>query len=73
MAFINGIINRVIKNDLGSPDLEFVWLDTREQDPSDAANIDVAYVKAGIMTVDEVRANMGLLPLGAASPAQKSA
>ena len=68
--FVRGIINRVIKTEFASPDLEFAWQDTREQDPQEAAQIDVAYVGAGIMTVNEVRANMGLIPLAAtATPA----
>jgi hypothetical protein len=68
--FVRGIINRIIKTEFASPDLEFVWQDTREQDPQEAAQIDVAYVGAGIMTVNEVRANMGLIPLAAtATPA----
>jgi hypothetical protein len=63
MRFVSGFINRIIKAEFASPDLEFVWLDAREQDPGEAAQIDVAYVGAGIMTVDEVRQNMGLAPL----------
>jgi len=61
---VHGILNRIVKHEFNSPDLEFAWQDVREQDPKDAAAIDVAYVGAGIMTVDEVRAVMGLWPLG---------
>ncbi len=64
--YVCGIINRVIAMEFNSPDLEFVWQDTREQDPKDAASIDVAYVGAGIMTVDEVRSRLGLEPLSLA-------
>jgi hypothetical protein len=63
--FIRGIINRVIKTEFASADLEFIWQDIREQDPQEAAQIDVAYVGAGIKTVNEVRANLGLLPINA--------
>jgi HK97 family phage portal protein len=63
MRFVSGFMNRIIAQEFASPDLEFVWQDSREQDPAEAAQIDVAYVSAGILTVDEVRQNMGLLPL----------
>ena len=53
-------MNRVIAQDFASPDLEFVWLDTREQSPLEASQIDVAYVGAGIMTVAEVRERLGV-------------
>jgi hypothetical protein len=53
--YVRGIMNRIIKVEFASPDLEFVWQDVREQDPKDAASIDVAYVGSGIMTVNEVR------------------
>jgi len=61
--FVTGAINRIVREEFASSDLEFVWQDTREQDPKDAASIDVAYVGAGIMTVNEVRARMGLVGL----------
>lgn len=58
--FVSGVMNRIIQHELGCPDLEFTWQDTREQNPREAAQIDVAYVEAGILTVDEVRERMGL-------------
>jgi hypothetical protein len=63
MRFVRSFMNRLIAAEFASPDLEFVWQDAREQDPAQAAQIDVAYVGAGILTVDEVRANMGLAPV----------
>jgi hypothetical protein len=38
--FVRGFLNRIIAEDFGSPDLEFVWQDGREQDPAQAAQID---------------------------------
>ncbi len=58
--YVSSFINRIICEDFSSSDLEFVWLDTREQSPAEAAQIDVAYVNAGIMTVAEVRERLGL-------------
>lgn len=67
-AYVSELMNKIIRVDFSSPDLEFVWQDTREQDPKDAAQIDVAYVGAGILTVDEVRAKLGLLSLPKNTP-----
>ena len=58
--YVSSLMNRVITQDFSSPDLEFVWLDTKEQSPLEASQIDVAYVGAGIMTVAEVRERLGL-------------
>ncbi len=54
------LMNRIIQRDMGFTELEFAWQDTRQQDPREAAQIDVAYVSAGILTADEVRDKMGL-------------
>ncbi len=54
------LMNRIIQRDMGFAELEFAWQDTRQQDPREAAQIDVAYVSAGILTADEVRDKMGL-------------
>jgi len=48
---------------LGWHDIEMVTVDDRESDPLTAAQIDVADVKAGIRTIDEVRAGRGLDPI----------
>ena len=63
--FVSSLMNRIVACELNCPDLEFIWQDTREQDPQEAAQINVAYVGAGILTADEVRERMGLgaLPL----------
>jgi hypothetical protein len=70
-AYVSELMNKIIRVDFNSSDLEFAWQDTREQDPKDAAQIDVAYVGAGIMTVDEVRARLGLLPMPKSKPVKK--
>ncbi|HEX3747604.1 MAG TPA: phage portal protein [Bryobacteraceae bacterium] len=60
-------VNRVIAVDFDSSDLEFAYVDDREQDPLQAAQINQIYVQAGIMSVDETRENIGLVPLGGAA------
>jgi hypothetical protein len=57
------LIDIILQRHLGYETLEFVWIDDREMDPSAADAIDVADVKAGIRTVNEVRMARGLDPL----------
>jgi hypothetical protein len=59
-------MNRVIAVDFESPDLEFAWVDDREQDPLQAAQIRQGDVKAGITSIDEARQEQGRDPLGGA-------
>jgi hypothetical protein len=63
MSWLKDLIDRVIADVAGWPDLEFVWADQGSVDPQVQAQIDVAYVAAGIKTRDEVRAQLGLAPL----------
>lgn len=48
---------------MGTPDLEFVWNDAEAVDAQARAEINCKYVAAGILTRDEVRAEMGRDPL----------
>jgi hypothetical protein len=57
------LIDQIVQRHLGYAGLEFVWIDDREMDPSAADAIDVADVKAGIRTINEVRMARGLDPL----------
>jgi hypothetical protein len=57
------LIDQIVQRHLGFAGLEFVWIDDREMDPSAADAIDVADVKAGIRTINEVRMARGLDPL----------
>lgn len=64
--WIKSFIDPVITLEFDSPDLEFGWVDDREQDPKQAADILVNDTKAGIIAVDEAREAKGLPPLGGA-------
>ncbi|MEO6829959.1 MAG: phage portal protein, partial [Acidobacteriaceae bacterium] len=50
---------------LGWREFEFVFNDLDARDPMEEVNIQTALVKAGVLTVDEVRAQRGLRPLDA--------
>ena len=57
------LIDSVIQDDLGCPDLEFAWNDAPTVDPMQQAQIDDLSLRNGSATVDEVRARRGLGPL----------
>ena len=64
--WVKSFIDPVIAVEFNSPDLEFAWQDDREQDPKQASEMRVADVRAGIISVDEAREDMGKDPLGGA-------
>jgi hypothetical protein len=57
------LIDGVIQDDLGCPDLEFAWNDAADVDPAKQASIDDLALRNGSATIDEVRAGRGLPPL----------
>ena len=57
------LIDAVIQDDLGCPDLEFAWVDPQGVDPTAQADIDDKALRNGSATIDEVRARRGLAPL----------
>jgi flagellum-specific peptidoglycan hydrolase FlgJ len=68
MRWVKDCIDRLLGEDFAAPDLEFAWVAEAAQDPLQQAQIDQIYVAAGIKTIDEVRASLGLaaVPGGAA-------
>jgi hypothetical protein len=58
--WLKGLIDRILARVLGWDDLEFAWAAGSAVDPLMQAQIDTAYVAAGIKTADEVRAALGL-------------
>jgi len=61
--WVKELIDRVIATEFVAPDLEFAWADDRAVDPAQVAQIASAYVAAGIKSVNEVRAELGLAPV----------
>jgi hypothetical protein len=59
-----GLMDQILRFDLKHPELEFVFLEDREQDPKAQMEIDTGYVKSGIFAIDEVRKERGKLPMG---------
>ena len=63
-AWIKGALDHVIQVCLGEPDLEFVWVGDDAVDPLQQAQTLNILVGAGIKTIDEARADLGLAPEG---------
>ncbi len=62
-AWVKDLIDGVIEAEFASPDLEFAWTPDRAVDPAQVASIATSYVAAGIKSVNEVRAELGLGPI----------
>jgi hypothetical protein len=62
--WLKSFLDRIIREDFDSSDLEFLHISNVEQDPKTQMEIDVGYVKAGIDAIDEVRTERGRVAVG---------
>lgn len=62
LRWVKRLIDGIIQDDLGHPDLEFVWEVSRDIDPKVQAEIDDKNLKNGSETLDEVRDRRGQDP-----------
>ena len=63
LRWVKRLIDGMIQDDLGHPDLEFVWEVSRDIDPKVQSEIDDRNLKNGSETIDEVRDRRGQDPL----------
>jgi hypothetical protein len=61
--WVKQLVDDIIAEEFAAPDLEFLWQDDAPADPAKAASIATDYVKAGIKSINEVRAELGLGPV----------
>ncbi len=61
--WVKHLIDRVLAEDFASPDLEFAWDQDKDTDPAQTASIASDYVRSGIKSINEVRAELGLPPV----------
>jgi len=61
--WVKHLLDRVIAEDFASPDLEFAWDQDKDTDPAQTASIASDYVRSGIKSINEVRAELGLPPV----------
>jgi hypothetical protein len=62
LKWIKRLIDRVLVEDFGESELEFVWGDDAQIDAEQQQRILVGYVNAGILTRNEARARLGERP-----------
>ncbi|HWE72481.1 MAG TPA: phage portal protein [Stellaceae bacterium] len=61
--WVKHLIDRVIAEDFGASDLEFAWDQDKDTDPAQTASIASDYVRSGIKSINEIRAELGLPPV----------
>jgi hypothetical protein len=64
LGYLADIMNFVVNRHFGYSDIEFVWEQDRTLNPLDQAKIDDIYVRAGVLSIDEVRQDLGKHPVG---------
>jgi hypothetical protein len=64
MMWVKNLIDLAITNWFGYSDLEMVWDDVRKVDPAEKEERDLAKVKAGVISIDDMRLDEGKDPLG---------
>ncbi|HEX4604730.1 MAG TPA: phage portal protein [Candidatus Angelobacter sp.] len=67
LGYLADTINLVVNRHFGYSDIEFVWEQDRTLNALDQAKIDDIYVRAGVLSIDEVRQELGKRPIGAAN------
>lgn len=63
MQWVKEFLDDVLASYFDSPDLQFTWKVSEKTDPLKAAQAHEIYVRAGVITPDEVRADLGRQPL----------
>jgi hypothetical protein len=64
LGYLADIINLVVNRYYGFSDIEFVWEQDRTLNALDQAKVDDIYVRAGVLSIDEVRDSLGKHPVG---------
>lgn len=60
LAWVKSLIDELIQAHLGARNLEFAWLFEQSQRPLERAQLHAIYLSNGVLTIDEVRADLGL-------------
>jgi hypothetical protein len=67
LGYLADTINFIVHRHFGFTDIEFVWEQDRTLNALEQARIDDIYVRAGVLSIDEVRQDLGKHPIGAAN------
>jgi hypothetical protein len=60
--WLKGLVDDILEREFDAPDLEFKWRDDKEADPNIQKDILTAYVKSGVLTINESREILGVEP-----------
>src|SRR5579859_62672 len=64
LGYLADTINFIVARHFGFSDIEFVWEQDRTLNALEQAKIDDLYVRAGVLSIDEVRESLGKHPIG---------
>jgi hypothetical protein len=64
LGYLADTINLIVTRHFGFSDIEFVWEQDRTLNPLEQAKIDDIYVRAGVLSIDEVRGSLGKHRIG---------
>ncbi len=62
-AWAKSALDRILARCFDAPDLELSWEETQEIDPGDQAKVADTYLRAGVLTINEVRSDLGRDPV----------
>jgi hypothetical protein len=66
--FVKEIFDRIIQEDLGYQDMQFVWTNIDPTNKAEEAKVVTSLINTGLMSVDEWRLGEGLKPVGIKDP-----
>jgi hypothetical protein len=64
LGYLADTVNFIVNRHFGFSDIEFVWEQDRTLNALEQAKIDDIYVRAGVLSIDEVREELGKPPIG---------
>jgi len=64
MMYVKSLMDMILVKAFKRSDLEFVWSGENQVNPLEQAELETAYIKVGVYSVDEVRKSKGLDPIG---------
>jgi len=66
--FLKEILDRMIQDDLGYKDMQFVWTNIDPTNKAEEAKVVTSLINTGLMSIDEWRLGEGLKPTGIKDP-----
>lgn len=66
--FLKEILDRMIQEDLGYPNMQFTWTNIDPTNKAEEAKVVTSLINSGLMSIDEWRLGEGLKPVGVKDP-----